>query len=344
LIFTEPHFTSIKRKEQNNSGPFVPLNRREFIKLLSTGALSAAFLAANLQDLLAQDSNGESEPLVWLQGHCCENHQIGLAGVPEFPGFLARYFQRLEAVVETANDAGKAPILILEGYFSNDNLEESRKQLQGWAEQAKVVVLLGNEAAYSADSPEGYLDLDRQLFADLPTSVIRLPGHPAQPRHILGLLNHLLMYGLPSLDEHRRPKIFFDALICDRCEHRGDFESGDFVSYFGEKLGCLYLLGCKGRVTYNDCPTGKWNEDSNWCVGAGSPCTGCSEPEYPGHLGVGAYGQLSHRIAGVKTGWLRHAENLAYGVFGVTLGGLGLHGLTRRSIKRYQLNDDEDET
>jgi len=344
LIFTEPHFTSIKRKEQNNSGPFVPLNRREFIKLLSTGVLSSAFLAANLQDLLAQDAKGESEPLVWLQGHCSQNHQAGLAGIGEFPAFLARYFQRLEAVVETPEDSEKAPILVLEGYFSSDNLEENSKILHKWAKQAKVVVLLGNEAAYSSDRPEGYLDLDRQLFADLPTSIIRLPGHPAQPRHILGLLNHLLMYGLPDLDEHRRPKMFFESLVCDRCEHRGAFEAGDFVKFFGEKVGCLYLLGCKGRITYNDCPSGKWNQEGNWCVGAGSPCTGCSEPEYPNHLGTGAYGQLSHRVAGLKAGWFRHAENLAYGAFGVTLAGLGLHGMTKRSIKRFQLSDDEDES
>ncbi len=51
--------------------------------------------------------------------------------------------------------------------------------------------------------------------------------------------------------------------------------------------GCLFALGCKGRLTYADCPIRKWNSPAkgefgvNWCVGAGSPCHGCTEPLFP---------------------------------------------------------------
>ena len=38
-------------------------------------------------------------------------------------------------------------------------------------------------------------------------------------------------------------------------------------------------LGCKGPETYNNCPKVLFNE-TNWPVGAGHPCIGCSEPNF----------------------------------------------------------------
>ncbi|MDT8446770.1 MAG: hypothetical protein RRB13_07725 [bacterium] len=319
-------------------------NRRDFIRLLGTGALSLSFLSANLSNLLAQEEVGAAEPLVWLKGNSAETHSLGLWGLEEYPSFLARYFRRLEAEGEEPQEDQSPPILILEGAFPDDALDRVNQILHAWITRAKVVVLLGNEASYLAEKPGGYLDLNGQILSGAPAPVIRIPGQPAQSRHLLGLLNHLLMYGLPELDEHRRPRMFFEQLVCDRCEYRGDFEKGDYVRYHGEREGCLYLLGCKGRVTYNDCPIVQWNGSDEWCVSVGSPCTGCSEPDYPSHHGQGLFGQLSHRIAGVQSGWVRHAEDLAYGAFGVTLVGLGIHGATKRSARKYQIDDREDES
>ena len=59
--------------------------------------------------------------------------------------------------------------------------------------------------------------------------------------------------------------------------------AGKFAKSFGEP-GCLYELGCKGPVTYADCPKRMWNSGTNWCVGAGSPCHGCVEPDFPDRL------------------------------------------------------------
>ena len=319
------------------------MTRREFLRLLSTGALSTAFLSTQLGELLAQEEGGQAESLVWLTGHHSQTHSLGLVGQSESFAFLGRYFQRLENEGEEPLADQSPPILILEGSFADDALERGNQILRAWVPRAKVVVLLGNEAAFSKEQPGGYLDMMGQALSEVPVPVIRLPGSPAQPRHLLGVLNHLLMYGLPELDEFRRPKMFFGTLICDRCEYRGQFEAGDYVQYFGEKEGCLYLLGCKGKVTYNDCPTAKWNGGINWCVGAGSPCTGCSEPNFPDHLSLGLYGQLSHRKAGVASGWVRHAETLAYGALGTTVVGLGVHQGAKRSVARYRIKVDEEE-
>ena len=50
---------------------------------------------------------------------------------------------------------------------------------------------------------------------------------------------------------------------------------------------CLYPLGCEGRSTGADCPVRKWNGAAagaagvNWCIAAGAPCHGCTEPDFP---------------------------------------------------------------
>jgi Ni,Fe-hydrogenase I small subunit len=56
-------------------------------------------------------------------------------------------------------------------------------------------------------------------------------------------------------------------------------------------LGCIGVLGCKGRKTKADCSLRRWNADANlkygsgWCVGSGAGCHGCTEPTFPDKVG-----------------------------------------------------------
>ena len=80
-----------------------------------------------------------------------------------------------------------------------------------------------------------------------------------------------------------RPLEFFSTKIHPRCQY---FEGWDEVNSLGQD-GCLRRLGCKGPRTRADCPTRKSNAPGpgqtgiNWCIGAGSPCFGCTEPDFP---------------------------------------------------------------
>ena len=60
-------------------------------------------------------------------------------------------------------------------------------------------------------------------------------------------------------------------------------EASEFAKSFdseeAKKGWCLYELGCKGPVTYNNCPKVKFNQ-TNWPIRAGAPCIGCSEPGF----------------------------------------------------------------
>jgi len=56
-------------------------------------------------------------------------------------------------------------------------------------------------------------------------------------------------------------------------------------------LGCIGVLGCKGRKTKADCSLRRWNADAtgkygtSWCVMGGSGCKGCTEPTFPDKVG-----------------------------------------------------------
>ncbi len=49
----------------------------------------------------------------------------------------------------------------------------------------------------------------------------------------------------------------------------------------GHRKGwCLYKMGCKGPVATFNCPTVRWNDGTNWPVGAGHPCIACAAPNF----------------------------------------------------------------
>ena len=42
----------------------------------------------------------------------------------------------------------------------------------------------------------------------------------------------------------------------------------------------MYKMGCKGPMSSHNCPTVRYNDGTNWPIGAGHPCIGCSEPGF----------------------------------------------------------------
>lgn len=159
-------------------------------------------------------------------------------------------------------------------------------------------------------------------LADLKISktVINLPGCPVHPDWLVGTIVDLIVQGkAPAMDSLGRPTKYFGSRVHDTCPNLTAYQTnykkradnhGEGVSVGAtscltchtntdghvknpRKLGtagCLFALGCRGRLTYADCPTRKWNSGGkgeygvNWCVDAGSPCHGCTEPLFPDGL------------------------------------------------------------
>ncbi len=118
------------------------------------------------------------------------------------------------------------------------------------------------------------------LSAVLTRQVINLPGCPCNPSWFLTALAHLLLFGPPELDDFNRPVMLYGISIHDRCERRSFFDRGIFASTLGEPT-CMFKLGCRGPVTFTDCPIRRWNERVNWPVMDDTPCIGCAQTGFP---------------------------------------------------------------
>jgi hydrogenase small subunit len=116
-------------------------------------------------------------------------------------------------------------------------------------------------------------------------TLINLPACPVNAENLTAVLAFFLTYGRwPATDRYQRPLFAYGKSIHDACERRAHFDAGQYVERFGDeghRLGfCLYKVGCKGPVTFQNCPNIGWNENTNWPVACGHPCIGCAEPQF----------------------------------------------------------------
>jgi hydrogenase small subunit len=115
--------------------------------------------------------------------------------------------------------------------------------------------------------------------------VIKIPGCPTHPDWVVGTIAHLMTHDeAPPLDLNGRPLEFFSKTVHSQCKYRTGWPDSTTLA----EEGCLGGLGCRGPDTNADCPIRRWNSSGqglpgvSWCVDAGSPCIGCTEPTFPG--------------------------------------------------------------
>lgn len=117
--------------------------------------------------------------------------------------------------------------------------------------------------------------------------MINVGGCPSHPDWFVGTALEALMAlgkipGRTKLDlnDEKMSTTFFGQLIHENCERRASFDAGLFLEDFNSQSPdmslCMFKQGCKGPVTYADCPVRRWNSKVNWCVGANAPCHGCA--------------------------------------------------------------------
>jgi hydrogenase small subunit len=187
--------------------------------------------------------------------------------------------------------------------------------VKAFARDAAHVLAVGTCACYGGvPAAKGGATQARCLKGlDLGRPVINIPGCPAHPDWVVGTVAHLLKEGkAPALDAAGRPAEYYGKLVHDACPNKDEYDKK-----YARKMkrgkdkgltclachtrddrhvkpprslgeaGCLCTVGCRGRTTGADCPVRKWNGEApatpgvNWCVGAGGPCQGCTEPGFP---------------------------------------------------------------
>lgn len=290
------------------------LTRREFVRLC--GATGAALsLTEIIKPEIIEAFSGPAAgkpPVVWLQGGSCSGCSISLLNSvqPEIGEVLTevislkfhqtlmaangesamavlddvytRYAGQYFLIIEGSIPVGQGGMYATLGEHGTEPIP-FEKWVRKMSRNAKAVIAVGSCATFggipaAAPNPTGSKSVSEFVKAGVP--LINVPGCPTHPDRILGTVVHAIKYGVPELDRLKRPKMFYSKCVHDLCERRPGFDRGQFATRLSEP-GCLYKLGCKGPMSFTDCPTRKYNNGTNWCVGANSPCLACVEPEFP---------------------------------------------------------------
>ena len=278
------------------------LSRRDWLK--ATTALATA-LGLRAQEAGAVESSAPA--VIWLQAQSCSGcsvsllNSITLATADEVLSNLIdlKYHSTLSAatgqvaVDDMQKAADKPFVLVVEGSIPT---KDDGASCHVWADttalaavrelgqRARCVLAVGTCSAFggiaaAAPNPTGAVPVSAVLKGK---PLINIPGCPVHPDWIVATVGHLLKTGEPPpLDSLNRPTQFFRRKVHDQCPYEDD-EGGRHGGH-----GCLKKKGCKGERTRADCPRRRWNAPAkdahgvNWCIAAGSPCLGCTEPGFP---------------------------------------------------------------
>ena len=318
---------------------FDGLSRRDFLKLCGGVAASVG-----LSDLFsvekvaaALESAGKKPPVIWLEGQDCCGCTISLLSLEDpTPASLIldkisiRYHETImagsgytaEKVLEdTIKEGGY--VLIVEGSIpsADDRYcliggKPFREIVQETARKAAVIIGVGACSAFGG-IPRGTPSKGMPVSKVVPgKTVINLSTCPVHMDHLAGtILYYLVAHKAPPLDKLNRPLMYFGMTVHDNCRRRAHFDDEHFLTDWNDpkqKDWCLLQKGCKGPETYGDCPIRRWNNGINFCIDAGAPCQGCSEPGfYVEHSPLYAMGPVTDRILAKKAAGLIPKKDIA---------------------------------
>jgi hydrogenase small subunit len=342
------------------------LTRRKFLQICA-GSVAAAGASSILtpQVVQALKQKGGNQPVIWLSGQSCTGCSVSLVNSerPTIAETLLDYISldyhetlmasagglSTSILDKTLVDRYGEYILIVEGSIPTAHNGEycfiGEKDGEGitileavtkMGKNAKAVVAVGSCASWGniPAAPPNPTDAKpvSEILSDVP--LVNVPGCPPHPAWMVGTLAHVLLFGLPELDEKKRPTMFFgpDKIIHDNCERRQYFDKGQFAKFFSDE-GCMYELGCKGPVTHCDIPLRSWLGGVNWCIRSGGGCIGCTEPTHPGNPGNPLFERLPAAMVPGMPGINAKANNVGVALGVATAAGIAAHALGRAVTK-----------
>jgi quinone-reactive Ni/Fe-hydrogenase small subunit len=352
------------------------INRRDFMKWTSattaTLMLPPMFtpLVAEATELMnrvpviwieLQDCAGNSEALLRSSTPTVDDLIFDVLSLEFHETIMAASGHQAEAQLEDAIHHFKGKyILFVEGAIPTAmngqygtigaSGETFQEHLERLAKDAAAVVAVGTCATYggvpaAAPNPTGAVGV-MDLVKGKP--VINIPACPANPANMVGVVLHYVLTGqVPELDSLLRPKFAFGYRIHDNCERRAHFDAGEFVEEWGDEGAknnfCLYKVGCKGPMTFNNCSIIRYNEGANWPIGVGRGCIGCSEPDFWDKY---AYERpmADANIKAPTGGVEKTVDEFGLGLLTATTIGIGAHAVASAVAgKRTEHSDDGEE-
>jgi len=299
------------------------VDRRTFFKYCTSLAAMMGLEASMVPKVMAAMENKPRIPVIWLHGlecTCCSESFIR-SSHPIAQDLILNmisldYDETLQAAAgeqaeeirrKIMKDHKGQYLLAVEGnaptrdggVYCTVGGQSFLDILKETAEDAKAIVAWGACASYGCvqnakPNPTGAQPVHK-IITNKP--IVNVPGCPPIAEVMTGVLAYILTFDqLPELDRTGRPKMFYGQRIHDKCYRRAFFDAGQFVESWddeGARKGwCLYKMGCRGPMTYNSCPTVKWNAGTSFPIGSGHPCIGCSEANFWDH------GPFYERMAG----------------------------------------------
>lgn len=286
------------------------ISRRNFMKFCTVMAASMGLPLEVAPQIAEAIVKPRRPPVIWLSGQACTGCVESLLR-PSHPSVehlildlisldynetlsVAAGHQAEEALHDSIQENAGKFILVVDGavpvkdggvycMVAGRPFIDIVKEI---APKAAAVVAIGSCASWggvasAVPNPTGATGLPKVLEG---TTVVTIPGCPPNGYNFLSTVLHFLTFNkLPDLDDKGRPKFAFGRLIHENCERRPHFDAGRFAKKFGDdghRAGyCLYKLGCKGPITYQNCPSILYCDAGSgaWPVGTGHPCFGCSE-------------------------------------------------------------------
>jgi NiFe hydrogenase small subunit HydA len=294
-------------------GGIMQLRRREFLKYCIGSAATLGLpinIVGKLEEALAADVNN-LPTVIWLNGANCTGCTVSLAnliaqeGPKDIADLLTGYIDLAfhpnlmgaagDLAVEQLNTAAAGDyILAVDGgiptafnghtcmlYTDNGHEVTAKEAVLSLADKAAAILSIGTCASYGGIPGAFPNTTDVVSVGELIGGLtINIPGCPTHPDWVVWTIANLLAGTVPELDDFNRPMELFGGeskIIHKVCPRKGKGET----NVFGDDERCLKPLGCKGPNTRADCPTRKWNNGTNWCIGAGAICVGCTESQFP---------------------------------------------------------------
>ncbi len=308
------YFNDKKDKEENLPNIFgiYGVSRRDFLKW-SAFLTSALMLPYIFKPRITRAANILTRtPFIWLDmADCMGNTEAFIRNANPTPAEIilnyvsvnymesimapAGYQAEARRIETIKKDKGKY-ILVVEGAIPTGmdgkfltigaKGDTGLKIVKETAKNAGIIIAIGNCAAYggipaAAPNPTNSVGLSSVTNR----SVINIPACPANPVNVVGtLVEYILIGKAPQLDNIGRPLWAYSGRLHDNCYRRGHFEAGEYVRHWGDdgakKEYCLYMMGCKGPFTWNNCTTVEYNQDMSFPMRAGHGCIGCSQPVF----------------------------------------------------------------
>ena len=288
------------------------VSRREFVAFCTTMAATLALPDRAAAQIARALGRTEKPVLVWLEFQDCAGNTesflrasrptaadivLDTLSVDYHETIMAAAGHQAEAnLQQVVRDRAGSYIVIVEGSIPTGaggayctiggrSALDIAREVCG---SAAATIAIGTCAAFgglpaAAPNPTGALSV-ADAVPGLRT-LINLPACPANVENLTALVVHYLTFQRwPGLDGLRRPLFAYGKSIHDNCERRAHYDAGQYVEAWGDeghRAGyCLYKVGCKGPVAFQNCPNVRWNDGTNWPIGCGHPCIGCAEPAF----------------------------------------------------------------